>query len=158
MKQINEREPHLQQLTDEQLKAKTAEFRFRLSKGASLDDLLVEAFAVVREVSNRVLRLRHFDAQMVGHDCRVPQQILLHRKQSDMAMHRSDQHWTHAGHNMHLVLAGLLTVALRWCKSAETSASTTFFGACTKFCFEAVAFARRQTIACAVVCSVLQKK
>ena len=66
MKQINEREPHLQQLTDEQLKAKTADFKYRLSQGASLDDLLVEAFAVVREVSTRVLRLRHFDAQMVN--------------------------------------------------------------------------------------------
>lgn len=66
VQQINEREPYLRQLTDEDLKAKTAEFRYRLSKGASLDELLVEAFAVVREVSSRVLRLRHYDAQMVS--------------------------------------------------------------------------------------------
>lgn len=56
----------MQRLTDEQLKAKTAEFRQRLKAGAQLDDLLVEAFAVVREVSSRVLRLRHFDAQLVS--------------------------------------------------------------------------------------------
>ncbi|DBA84483.1 TPA: hypothetical protein ACH3X1_006102 [Trebouxia sp. C0004] len=66
VKQINEQEPYLQSLTDAQLKAKTAEFRLRLRAGATLDDLLVEAFALVREVSSRVLRLRHFDAQMVG--------------------------------------------------------------------------------------------
>lgn len=65
VKQINGQEVHLQKLSDEQLKAKTAEFKHRLSKGASLDDLLVEAFALVREVSSRVLRMRHFDAQMV---------------------------------------------------------------------------------------------
>ena len=55
----------MQALTLEDLKAKTAEFRARLSRGATLDDLLPEAFAVVREVSSRVLRLRHYDVQMV---------------------------------------------------------------------------------------------
>ena len=65
VKQINEREPAMQRLTDEQLKAKTAEFKKQLDQGATLDELLIEAFAVVREVSKRVLRLRHFDAQMV---------------------------------------------------------------------------------------------
>ena len=67
VKEINDQEVLLQSLTDEQLKAKTAEFRQRLKKGATVDNLLVEAFAVVREVSSRVLRLRHFDAQMVSH-------------------------------------------------------------------------------------------
>ncbi|KAL0025616.1 hypothetical protein WJX79_008377 [Trebouxia sp. C0005] len=66
VKEINEQEPYLQSLTDAQLKAKTTEFKLRLRAGATLDDLLVEAFALVREVSSRVLRLRHFDAQMVG--------------------------------------------------------------------------------------------
>lgn len=66
VKEINEQEPYLQSLTDAQLKAKTAEFKLRLRAGATLDVLLVEAFALVREVSSRVLRLRHFDAQMVS--------------------------------------------------------------------------------------------
>lgn len=66
MKDINEQEPYLQSLTDDQLKEKTAEFRRRLRAGESLDDLLVESFALVREVSSRVLRLRHFDAQLVS--------------------------------------------------------------------------------------------
>ena len=65
MDKINAQEPLLQTLSDDALKAKTDHFRRRLKKGASLDDLLVEAFAVVREVSSRVLRLRHFDAQLV---------------------------------------------------------------------------------------------
>eukprot|EP00891_Asterochloris_glomerata_P006479 jgi/Astpho2/6479/e_gw1.00096.28.1_t len=56
----------MQDLTLEALKAKTTEFRGRLSRGATLDDLLPEAFAVVREVSSRVLRLRHYDVQMIG--------------------------------------------------------------------------------------------
>ena len=55
----------MQALTLEDLKAKTAEFRGRLSRGATLADLLPEAFAVVREVSSRVLRLRHYDVQLV---------------------------------------------------------------------------------------------
>lgn len=66
VKDINELEPQMQKLTDDDLKAKTAEFKQSLSNGVSLDDLLVEAFAVVREVSSRVLRMRHFDAQLVS--------------------------------------------------------------------------------------------
>lgn len=57
----------MQKLTDDKLQAKTVEFKLRLQAGATLDDLLVEAFAVVREVSSRVLRMRHFDAQLVSH-------------------------------------------------------------------------------------------
>jgi preprotein translocase subunit SecA len=53
-------------LTDEQLQQKTAEFRERVAKGATLDDLLVEAFAVVREASTRVMKMRHFDVQLLG--------------------------------------------------------------------------------------------
>ena len=63
---INKLEPEMWALCDEQLKAKTAEFRQRLADGASLDSLLPEAFAVVREASFRVLGMRHFDVQLIG--------------------------------------------------------------------------------------------
>ena len=63
---INKLEPEIKALSDEQLKAKTAEFRQRLDDGASLDSLLPEAFAVVREASFRVLGMRHFDVQLIG--------------------------------------------------------------------------------------------
>ncbi|WP_430426351.1 preprotein translocase subunit SecA [Phenylobacterium sp.] len=59
-------EPAIQALTDEQLRGKTAEFRARLEKGETLDQLLEEAFAVVREASRRVLGQRHYDVQLVG--------------------------------------------------------------------------------------------
>jgi preprotein translocase subunit SecA len=64
--QINALEPALEQLSDEALRAKTAEFRERLAGGATLDDLLTEAFAVVREAAKRTLGMRHFDVQMIG--------------------------------------------------------------------------------------------
>ncbi len=64
--QINALEPQLEPLSDEQLQAKTAEFRQRLEQGESLDNLLPEAFAVVREASKRVFGMRHFDVQMIG--------------------------------------------------------------------------------------------
>ena len=63
---INALEDELQALSDQQLGAKTAEFRQRLADGASLDDLLPEAFAVVREAGRRVLEMRHFDVQLIG--------------------------------------------------------------------------------------------
>ena len=63
---INELEPALQALSDEELKGKTSELRGRLEQGESLDDLLVDAFATVREASVRTLGLRHFDVQMIG--------------------------------------------------------------------------------------------
>ena len=63
---INKLEPEMKALSDEQLKAKTAECRQRLADGASLDSLLPEAFAVVREASFRVLGMRHFDVQLIG--------------------------------------------------------------------------------------------
>ncbi|WP_332826326.1 preprotein translocase subunit SecA [Ramlibacter sp.] len=66
VEQINAFEPKLEQLSDDQLRAKTQEFRERLAKGEALDDLLPEAFAVVREASKRVMRMRHFDVQMMG--------------------------------------------------------------------------------------------
>jgi preprotein translocase subunit SecA len=59
-------EPAMQALSDDQLRAKTAEFKERLAAGASLDDLLEEAFAVVREAAKRVLGQRHYDVQLVG--------------------------------------------------------------------------------------------
>ena len=63
---INSRESSLQKLSDAELAAKTSEFRQRLANGEPLDDLLVDAFAVVREASRRVLNMRHFDVQMIG--------------------------------------------------------------------------------------------
>ncbi|GBD50317.1 preprotein translocase subunit SecA [Methylopila sp. Yamaguchi] len=64
--QINALEPELSSLSDEQLRVKTSEFRDQLASGANLDDLLVPAFAVVREASKRVLGQRHFDVQLMG--------------------------------------------------------------------------------------------
>lgn len=64
--QINALEPAMEKLSDAELKAKTPEFKERLAKGATLDDLLVEAFAVCREASKRVLRMRPFDVQLIG--------------------------------------------------------------------------------------------
>ncbi|MCP1773247.1 preprotein translocase subunit SecA [Neisseria perflava] len=63
---INALEPQMQELSDEALQAKTAEFKQRLSDGQTLDDILVEAFAVCREASRRVLGMRHFDVQLIG--------------------------------------------------------------------------------------------
>ena len=63
---INALETDLQLLSDEQIKDKTAEFRQRLADGANIDDLLIEAFAVVREASVRTIGLRHYDEQMMG--------------------------------------------------------------------------------------------
>ena len=63
---INALEPSVQALTDEQLKAKTDEFKRRYQAGEALEDLLPEAFAVVREGSCRVLQMRHFDVQLIG--------------------------------------------------------------------------------------------
>ncbi|MDR0805705.1 MAG: preprotein translocase subunit SecA [Enterobacteriaceae bacterium] len=66
VEEINRREPEYEALSDEQLKEKTAAFRARLEKGESLESLLPEAFAVVREASKRVFGMRHFDVQMIG--------------------------------------------------------------------------------------------
>lgn len=63
---INRLEPQISALSDEGLKAKTAEFRQRLQQGETLDNLLPEAFAVVREASKRSLKMRHFDVQLIG--------------------------------------------------------------------------------------------
>ena len=71
---INALEPELEKLSDDALKARTATFRQRLEAGESVDDIMVEAFATVREASKRTLGLRHFDVQMLGG-------IVLHRGQ-----------------------------------------------------------------------------
>jgi preprotein translocase subunit SecA len=63
---INALEPQFEALSDEQLRGKTPEFKERLAKGETLDGLLIEAFAVVREASKRVLKMRHFDVQLLG--------------------------------------------------------------------------------------------
>ena len=72
VEQINELEPRIQALSDEQLRGMTAEFRSRLAQGASLDDVLTEAFAIVREAGRRVVNMRHFDVQLIGG-------VILHR-------------------------------------------------------------------------------
>ncbi|MEE2987299.1 MAG: preprotein translocase subunit SecA [Nitrospinota bacterium] len=64
--QINQLESRVQGLTDDQLRAKTGEFKEKLSQGVSLEDILPETFAVVRETSLRTLNMRHFDVQLVG--------------------------------------------------------------------------------------------
>jgi len=66
VKTINALEPTIEPLSDEDLRAKTAEFKERYAKGESLDDLLPEAFAVVREAAKRVLGERHYDVQLIG--------------------------------------------------------------------------------------------
>jgi len=66
VEKIESLEPQMQKLTDEQLRGKTAEFKERLKKGETLDDILPEAFATVREASYRVLDKRHFTVQLIG--------------------------------------------------------------------------------------------
>ncbi|KIL36705.1 preprotein translocase subunit SecA [Cohnella kolymensis] len=77
VEEINALEPKISQLTDEQLRAKTDEFRSRLDQGEDLDDILPEAFAVVREASKRTLNKRHFDVQLIGgmvlHNGKIPE-------------------------------------------------------------------------------------
>ena len=63
---VNELEPEYEALNDQELKAKTAEFRDRIANGADVDDLQIEAFATVREAAKRVLHQRHYDVQLVG--------------------------------------------------------------------------------------------
>ena len=70
--QINALEPQLQSFSDDELRAQTDKFRAQLADGKTLDDILPEAFATVREASKRVLGMRHFDVQMIGG-------IVLHR-------------------------------------------------------------------------------
>ncbi|MCE7625355.1 preprotein translocase subunit SecA [Vibrio fluvialis] len=66
VKEINNYEPAFETLSDEELKAKTVEFRQRIEQGETLDQLLPEAFATVREASKRVFGMRHFDVQLIG--------------------------------------------------------------------------------------------
>ncbi|AZP12807.1 preprotein translocase subunit SecA [Undibacterium parvum] len=66
VRDINALEPTLEALSDEQLQAKTGEFKERIAKGETLDAILPEAFAVCREASKRVLKMRHFDVQLIG--------------------------------------------------------------------------------------------
>jgi preprotein translocase subunit SecA len=72
VEEINSYEPSMEKLSDDQLKAYTSKFRTRLKNGETLDDILPEAFAVVREAGKRVLKMRHFDVQLMGG-------IVLHR-------------------------------------------------------------------------------
>src|SRR5947209_14031514 len=76
---INPLEPQFEKLSNEQLAAKTEEFRERLRNGQTLDDLLPEAFALVREASKRTLGQRHYDVQMIGG------MVLHHGRMAEMA-------------------------------------------------------------------------
>ncbi|MGH8852826.1 MAG: preprotein translocase subunit SecA [Telluria sp.] len=66
VRQINALEPQMEKLSDAELQAKTPEFKDRLGKGETLDDILPEAFAVCREAAKRVVKMRHFDVQLIG--------------------------------------------------------------------------------------------
>ncbi|MDB4936153.1 MAG: Protein export cytoplasm protein SecA ATPase helicase, partial [Labilithrix sp.] len=66
VEEINKLEPTISKLTDPELKGKTAELKQKLDNGATLDDILVEAFAVCREAGKRALRMRHYDVQLIG--------------------------------------------------------------------------------------------
>ncbi|HYD80848.1 MAG TPA: preprotein translocase subunit SecA [Paucimonas sp.] len=66
VREINALEPAMERLADAELQAKTPELKERIAQGATLDDILVEAFAVCREASKRVLKMRHFDVQLIG--------------------------------------------------------------------------------------------
>ena len=66
VEKINGLEPDMQKLSDQELRGKTDEFKNRIKNGETLDELLPEAFAVVREASKRVLGMRHFDVQLIG--------------------------------------------------------------------------------------------
>ena len=65
VKKIEDLRPEMQKLTDEELRGKTREFKKRLEEGATLDDLLPEAFATVREAAKRVLGMEHFEVQLI---------------------------------------------------------------------------------------------
>ena len=69
VQRINELEPRWQKLTDEELAGKTAEFKQKLENGATLDDILPEAFATGRETGRRLLAMRHYDCQLIGGMC-----------------------------------------------------------------------------------------
>ncbi len=77
--EINALEPHFQQMSDVQLQEMSSSFRAKLAEGAKLNDLLIEAFAVVREASVRVLGMRHFDVQLIGgmilHDGKIAEML-----------------------------------------------------------------------------------
>ena len=81
---INALEPAIEKLTDAELVAKTAEFKQKLDNGATLDDLLHEAFAVCREAGKRVLKMRHYDVQLIGG-------MVLHRGLDRRDAHRRGQ-------------------------------------------------------------------
>ena len=66
VKQINSLEPEMEKLSDSELRNQTAKLKAKLEEGKTLDDILPEAFATVRETSKRVLGMRHFDVQLIG--------------------------------------------------------------------------------------------
>ncbi len=63
---INDMEGRIQELSDQELAAQTVTFKEQIAQGASLDDILIPAFATVREAGRRILNMRHFDVQLIG--------------------------------------------------------------------------------------------
>lgn len=84
---INALEPEISALSDDELKNKTPALKQRLADGETLDDILPEAFAVVREASKRTIGLRHFDVQLIGG-------IVLHRGQIAEMRTGEGKHWS----------------------------------------------------------------
>ena len=105
---INALEPEFQALTDEQLAAKTSEFRERYAAGESLDDLLPEAFAAVREASVRTIGLRHFDVQLIGGMALHEGQIAEMKTGEGKTLVSTLAGYLNAipGHNVHIVKIG----------------------------------------------------
>ena len=113
---INALESAIQKLSDDELRAKTDEFRKRLADGAELDDLLVEAFAACREAARRTVRMRHFDVQLMGG-------IVLHQgKIAEMA--------TGEGKTLVATLPAYLNALPGWARTS--SPSTTISPAATR--------------------------
>ena len=101
VEKINALEPEMQGLTDDKLTGKTNEFRERLKNGETLDDILPEAFAVVREGSRRVLGMRHFDVQLIGgmclHDGRIAEMRIAERDRDARHERREEHERRHDG-------------------------------------------------------------
>ena len=113
---INSLEGRLQAMSDAELRGKTAEFRRQLDKGATLDDLLPEAFAVCREAGRRALTMRHYDVQLIGG-------MVLHQ-----GMHRRDAHRRGQDAGRHAARA---TSTRSRARASTSSPSTTTWPAAT---------------------------
>jgi len=85
---INDMEGRIQELSDEQLAGQTVIFKEQIAQGASLDDVLIPAFATVREAGRRILNMRHFDVQLIGG-------VVLHRVDGEDLQGSGVERWRH---------------------------------------------------------------